>query len=150
MSSLKIIGIFLVVSLSFFSCANGNQTVKSDRYFLAVLNAQVESERTHEYHTMDRIYDLNENSCDSDILLPELLDYRLGAGGDESLMQLITEKGRKMLPLLKRKRAKPLGCLPKYESICIKSLEARNKVIDLMTDAIEKGIVLWAEEPTPK
>jgi len=150
MSSLKIISIFLVVSLASFDCADGNQTVKFDRYYFAVLDAQVESERTHEYHTMDRIYDLNKNSRNSDFLLTELLDYRLGAGGAESLTELITEKGRKMLPLLKRKRAQPLDCLPKYESICIRSMEARNKDIDLMIDAIEKGIVLWAEEPSPK
>jgi hypothetical protein len=99
---------------------------------------------------MDRIFDLNRNSRNPDLLLPELLDYRLGSGGAESLTQFITEKGRKMRPLLKRKRAKPLGCLPKYESICNKSLEARNKHIDLMIDAIEKGVVLWAEEPNPK
>jgi hypothetical protein len=150
MSSLKMISIFIAVALTFLSCAERNQTVKFDRYYFAVLDAQVESERTHEYHTMDRIYDLNRNSRNPDLLLPELLDYRLGAGGAESLTQLITEKGRKMLPLLKRKRAKPLGCLPKYQSICIKSLEARNKDIDLMIDAIEKGIVLRAEEPSPK
>lgn len=150
MSSFKVISIFLLASLASFGCADRNQMVKFDRYYLAVLDAQVDGERTHEYHTMDCIYDLNKNSRNSDLLLTELLDYRLGAGGAESLTQLITEKGRKMLPLLKRKRAKPLGCLPRYESICIKSLKARNKVIDLMIDAIEKGIVLWAEEPNPK
>jgi hypothetical protein len=150
MSSLRITSTFIAVALTFLGCAERNQTVKFDRYYFAVLDAQVESERTHEYHTMDRIYDLNQNSRNPDLLLPELLDYRLGAGGAESLMQLITEKGRKMLPLLKKKRAKPLDCLPKYESICIKSLEARNKDMDLMIDAIEKGIVLRAEEPSPK
>lgn len=150
MSSLKIASIFLLVSFASFGCADRKQMVNFDRHYLAILDAQVESERTHEYRTMDRIYDLNKNSRNSDLLLPELLDYRLGAGGAESLTQLITEKGRKMLPLLKSKRAKPLGCPPKYESICIKSLEARNKDIDLMIDAIEKGIVLWVEEPSPK
>jgi hypothetical protein len=29
-------------------------------------------------------------------------------------------------------------------------MEARNEDIDLMIDAIEKGIVLWAVEPNPK
>jgi hypothetical protein len=150
MSSLKIITIFLAISLASFGCADGDQMVKFDQYYFAVLDAQVESERTQEYHTMDRIYDLNKNSRNSDLLLPELLDYRLGAGGAESLMELITEKGRKMLPLLKRKKAQPVNCLPKYESICIRNIEARNKRIDMMIDAIEKGIVLWAEEPSPK
>jgi hypothetical protein len=150
MSSLKFASILLVVSLTFFACAGRNQTVKFDRYYFAVLDAQVESERTHEYHTMDRIFDLNRNSRNSDLLLTELLDYRLGAGGGEILTEFITEKGRKMLPLLKRKRAQPLNCSPKYESICIESMEARNEDIDLMIDAIEKGIVLWAVEPSPK
>jgi len=99
---------------------------------------------------MDRIYDLNEISRNSDLLLTELLDYRLGAGGAESLMELITKRGKKILSLLKRKRTQPLDCLPKYQSICIKSVGTGNEDIDLMIDAIEKGIILWAEEPSHK
>jgi hypothetical protein len=146
----KLCLLIVLVSLMCFACVHRAQVSKFDQYYFAVLDAQVESEKTHEYHTMDRIYDLSENSNNADLLLLELLDYRLGAAGAESLMELITEKGKGMLPLLRQQRAKPLDCLPKYKSICLHDAESRNRLIDAMVDAIEKGIVIHTEEPTEK
>jgi hypothetical protein len=142
--------ITLVVCLTSFSCAHGGQMVKYDQYFFGVLDESLNALRTREYHVIDRLYMLKEKSENCDQLLVELLDYYIGEGGGEILAELITKNGKKMLPLLSNKKLQPLHCLPKYESICIKSIGARNKDIDLMIDAIQKGIVLRAEEPSPK
>jgi hypothetical protein len=142
--------ILLFACFTFFACGHGEQMVKYDQYFWGVLDESLDALRTRQYHVIDRLYLLKEKSENSNQLLVELLDYYIGEGGGEILEELITKNGKKMLPLLSNKKLQPLHCLPKYESICVKSIGARNKDIDLMIDAIQKGIVLRAEEPSPK
>jgi hypothetical protein len=137
------------------------QNTKHDQYFFAVLDNSLESlNNPSKYDVIDRLYDLNDKSKYPDPLLVELLDYGIGAGGSELLDQFITEKKEKILPLLRAKRAKPIECFSKYESICLNSnsfvfgnegaLALRNENIDELIDAIQKGIILWAVNPDEK
>jgi hypothetical protein len=124
----------------------GTEQTKYDRLYFAVLDAQVTAQRSGEYQTMDRLLELGDNGDESDRFLVDLLDYYLGAAAGEILQELITSKGNKISALLKEKRNTPLNCLPQYKIICTHSIEHRNRRIDEMLEAINKGIVLNAGE----
>lgn len=113
-----------------------------DKYFYAVLDAQIESIKTGEYRTMDRIYDLEKNSNRADELLVELLDYYVGSAVVFTLYEFITKRNNKMIPLLLNKRKSKLSCLEKYKSICADSIQDRNEMIDELTGLIKKGEVI--------
>jgi len=133
---------------------NTMHNTKHDQYFVAVLDAALEGQKTNEYHTADRLYDLKEKSNNSGPLFIELLDYYIGEASGEILTEFITEKGKTVLPLLVAKKRKPIECLAKYKNICMdrfpEALKIRNEKIDQMVDAIQKGIILRAEDPNAK
>ena len=134
----------------FASCATAVGVPRYDRYHFAVLDAQMESRRTGEYRTMDRLFDVKKNSSNPDALFVDLLDYYLGEAGGLTLAEFLSEGGTRMLPLLEAKRLKPLECLPKYTAICADNVDNRNERINWITDAIRKGVILRAEEPAGK
>lgn len=140
-----------VIALCFLltSCATMHGVPKNDRYFLAVLDAQMEGEGTGEYHTMDRLFDL-KNSSNPEASLIGLLDYYLGEAGGVTLAEFLSEAGERVLPRLVAKRAKPIECQPQYAAICMESVETRNERIDWIANAIRKGVILRAEDPAAK
>lgn len=114
----------------------------ADTQFLAVLDSAVVAERGGDYHVIDRIFELRRNSKEVNGLLVDLLDYYLGEGAGEVLQDFITREGKGIESLLTQKRAAPLNCLHNYEMICRKDVQERNRQIDYMLDAINKGVIL--------
>lgn len=102
----------------------------------------MESIRTKEYRTMDRIFDLEKSSKNADKLLVELLDYYVGSAGIFTLYEFITKRKKKMIPLLLKKKESMLSCLKKYQSICADSIQDRNKMIDELIGYINKGVII--------
>ncbi len=143
------ISICVLCLAAFTTKADARTKLHYDQYFFDVLKACKEGQFPL---ALDRLDDLNKRSKYTRFLLVELLDYYLGEGPNELLAQLITEKGKKILPLLVAKRKKGLGCLPKYKSICMNKfttgLQIRNERIDELIDAIQNGIVLRTEDGT--
>lgn len=130
----------------FAGCAVRAEQNQYERLYLAVLDAQLEAQKGGDYYTMDRLFELSRAGRGANHFLVDLLDYYLGAAAGEILGELITSKGSNIAPLLKKKRESPLNCLPQYQSICMDSLEQRNRRIDEMLEAISKGVVLKAAE----
>ncbi len=138
MFSIVFIGVFFNYSIL-------RSSTTYDQYFYAVLDATLMGLETGEYRTIDRLYDLKEKSPNANILLVELMDYSIGAGGGEIRDEFIIEKGQSILPLLKKKRNNPVTCLPKYQSLCITDLELRNLGIDELISKIGKNNILRDE-----
>ncbi len=135
-----------IFSLVLFSCMSVNHQPKFDKYYFAVLGAQLNTQKNQEYLTLDRLYDLKKNSKNLDSQLIGLLDYYLGEASGEILDEFITERGRIMLSLLNNKKGRQLECLNEYKSICIDNIQKRDNKINRMIDAIQKGIVLRVED----
>lgn len=91
---------------------------------------------------INKLYDIEINTSNADQIYVDLTDYDLGAGGGECLAELITKRGKRIIPLLEKKMKQPLFCPPKYKSRCISSIELRNREISDFIAAINKGIVL--------
>ena len=123
-----------------------DQNYLHNKLLIDVLDAQVIAQRGGSYRTMDRLFDLRNNSKDSGKYFVDLLDYYLGAAGGETLSEFITEKGAAIVPLLTKKRKSDINCMPVYQEICTQSEEHRNMKIDKMMDAIRNGIVLKPAE----
>jgi hypothetical protein len=100
---------------------------------------------------INSLYDIEQKSSNSDKIYVALIDYHLGAGGTECLDELITKRGKRVLPLLKTMQGEPIACEPKYEARCIKSIEHRNAHISELINAVNRGIVLCPDyENCPK
>ena len=100
---------------------------------------------------INRLYDIEHKSSNSDKIYVALIDYYLGAGGTECLDELITKRGKRVLTLLKTRKSKPIECVHKYEARCMKSIEQRNAHISELIKAINRGIVLCPDfENCPK
>jgi RHS repeat-associated protein len=136
--------IFLTITCN-LSISYANVTIIYDKFFYAVLDAKLQTKKGMEPATIDRLYELKEKSKNSAQQLVQLLDYYIGEGPSEILDQMISEEGKKVLPLLLDKRKKPLECLSKYKTICIDK-ETRDENIDLLVNAIKEGKVLRVEE----
>ncbi len=91
---------------------------------------------------INKLYDIEKLSKNADEIYVDLTDYYLGAGGGECLSELITKRGKRMIPILKDKRMRPVNCFPVYKSRCVSSIKQRNEKIDEFVKAIECGIVL--------
>jgi hypothetical protein len=131
----------------FTACITTGKNQKYDEYFYAILDSSMASQKNpSEYEVIDKLYDLKEKSKKSNQLLVDLLDYYIGAGGGEILMELITEKGTPILPLLIAKKAVPIDCIPRYKSICFHNINSRNEDIDLMIEAIKRGEIIRVED----
>lgn len=140
------IALFSIVFIGvFFNSSILRSSKKYDQYFYAVLDATLMGLETGEYRTIDRLYDLKEKSPNANILLVELMDYSIGAGGGEIRDEFIIEKGQSILPLLKKKKNTPLSCLPKYQALCISDIELRNLGIDWLISKIGTNNILRDE-----
>ncbi len=95
--------------------------------------------------TLDLLHELAEKSQNPDQAMIYLLDYYIGAGAGEVLLELITKRGQAMLPLLIKKRRRPLECAPQYIQFCAKNTDSRNEEIEAMIEAIKEGRVLCAD-----
>jgi hypothetical protein len=97
------------------------------------------------YEELENIERLPSNTAIT--ICVDLTDYYLGEHGSEILMEKATKIGEKILPFLIERRNSRLNCLVKYKELCVTNIEERNRKIDWMIDAINKGIVLYAEYP---
>jgi hypothetical protein len=95
--------------------------------------------------TLDLLHEVAEKSQNPDQALISLLDYYIGAAAGEVLPELITKRGKAMMPLLLSKKRRPLECAPQYIEFCAKDVEFRNNEIDAMIEAINEGRVLCAD-----
>jgi hypothetical protein len=101
--------------------------------------------------TLDLLHQVAERSQNPDQALISLLDYYIGAGAAEVLPELITKRGKAILPLLLEKKRRPLECAPQYIEFCAKDVKFRNSEIDTMIEAINEGRVLCADcDESPK
>src|SRR5690349_7337855 len=112
-------------------CA-GAGTSSTDPAYTAVLDAALtcQASRGADCHAMDRIFDLKRTSKQSMSMLVSLLDYQLGSASGGTLAEFLTQAGKETAPLLREKRATPLDCLPKYQSLCRETVATRNAQID--------------------
>jgi hypothetical protein len=141
----------LVLGFILTACVHSANNSRYDEYFYAVLDSSMESQKNPtKYDVIDKLYDLKDKSKNPASLLIDLLDYFIGAGGEEILLEFITEKGTRILPLLIAKKASPINCIPKYKSICVNNIKLRDNDIDWMIEAINHGKILRVEEPPVK
>lgn len=133
----------LLAALLVGGCAGVNSAAPNPAY-LAVLDAAVTCQKSSgaDCHAMDRVFDLRDSTKHATPLLVSLLDYHLGAASSETLAEFLTQAGKEAAPMLSERRDTPLACLPKYQELCQDSVTARNRQIDLILDAISKGVVL--------
>jgi hypothetical protein len=139
----RILLIYIVVGLLFVAITSeATENANYDEYFYAVLDTQMDEIKYHGGKVLHKLYDLRNKSKNLDKQLVALLDYYIGAGPSVVLDEFITERGKPILPLLIDKKTKPLECLPQYKAICKDHVKNRNYDIDLLLDAIKKGIIL--------
>jgi len=131
---------FIFACFLFSACTVKAEQRQYERFYLAVLDAQIEAQKSGDYHTMDRLFELEHAGKGTDHFLVELLDFYLGAAASEILQELITSKGNNIAPLLRKKRDELLNCPPQYKTICAESIEHRNRWIDEMLEAISRGV----------
>ena len=98
----------LMISFFLVNCSIAVEREK-DKNFIAVLNA---AQKDDFALALDSLHDLNDNSATANVLLIKLLDYYIGEGAGEIQAQLITEKGKVMLTLLRAKKKKATGMSP--------------------------------------
>ena len=87
--------------------------------------------------TLDQLHSVNKAAS-----LVILTNYYLGSAGGEVLGQLITQKGKAILPMLKKEANAPIACIIKYFSACRKDVANKVEVLNSYIDAIERGVVL--------
>ena len=141
----KLLLLMTVVFYVYTPTLYGQSDAKYGTYFYAVLDAHKNLKHGVEPKTIDRLYDLNDKSKNANSELVQLLDYYIGEGPSEILDELISAKGKVMLPLLLEKRKGPLNCLSKYKSLCLDK-DTRDENLDMLIEAINKGKVLKADE----
>jgi hypothetical protein len=137
----------LVVLVSF---RDGSTAEVLDPILIAFLDNLKQPDRGYP-RTLDLLHQVAERSENPDQALISLLDYYIGAGAAEVLPELITKRGKPMLPLLFEKKRQPLECAPQYIEFCAKDVKFRNSEIDTMIKAINEGRVLCADcDESPK
>jgi hypothetical protein len=134
----------VIIAMSFCTIGYAKDVTKTDKFFYSVLDAVLNTRSGQEPATIDRLYDLNEKSVDAATQLVHLLDYNIGEGPSEILDEMITEKGKSVLPLLYQKKKMPVDCFKKYQSLCIDK-KTRNEDIEALIAAIKEGRVLRVE-----
>jgi hypothetical protein len=95
---------------------------------------------------IDRLYDIERKSNNADKIYIDLLNYYIGEGPSECLDELITKRGKRMLPLLLKNKEENINCLSKYKKRCIDNITRRNEQIDELINAIKNRVVLCPDE----
>jgi hypothetical protein len=126
----------LVTAISILICSNSFAQNDQDKYFTQVLDSSLQAAQGGEDTVTDTLFSSAGSSENPKQLFVNLLDYYLGAGAGETLMELIIKEGDQMLPLLIKKRDTQLNCREEYQLICTESIENRNKWIDRLLDEI--------------
>ncbi len=121
-----------------FSGGQSDKSKESQQLYFSVLEAQLVAIESGEYRTMDRVFELERTGEDADSYLVDLLDYHLGAGASETLLQFIVRGGDRFVRILNTKRMSQLGCLPRYRLICVDSIDERNRMINKLLEEIKE------------
>jgi len=141
---MKMLTGILIIILSFFMCQACTSTASLDPNLKAYLDV-IAAPDAFGPDVINKLYDIEKSASKADQIYVDLMDYNLGVGSGECLAELITKRGKRMIPLLVKKKKSPLNCLSKYESRCRDDINYRNKEIDDYIKAINNGIVLCPE-----
>jgi hypothetical protein len=141
LSKLHALVLIVVASLAVLTCATADM-FSGDKHFNSVIDAALDESSGGPPRTLDVLHELKTQSENRDTALIALLDYYLGAAASAELEEFLTERGKQAKPLLEKKRNSSLECLPGYEKICVKSRDDRDRRINRMLDAIDKGKIL--------
>lgn len=124
------------------SCAVSAVDGYATQHFMNVLAASAIAHKDgnpiNAANLMKRLDELDQQGQAADRALVDLLDYYIGEGPKAFVYELIVQRGERMVPILKEKKASTLRCLPEYKSLCLseKEKESRDELIDEMIEWI--------------
>jgi hypothetical protein len=144
MKNSSILIAFLVLATCIIASPLFADSYGPDPYLISFLDSLIDPKAFYP-HTLDKLYAIEHHGSQPDKSFIALTDYYIGAAGGECLDELITKRGKRMLPLLMEKRKRPLDCLPKYQSLCVETVSDRNDRINELIKAIKNGVVLCVE-----